>query len=698
MSCVCPTCRMESWSLPAPSSLLSISARTLVTALTSRAVQVLGAWQSTACRGPTTMVCSKGRSCPCKMADKMKNMVRVLAVYLHEYLPGGPISRDMRHLLLEKLSKAPVDPRVPGGREVVWCSLISEDVENLIIEGAGLSRYIPGTGHINTYTAVGADVILMVKGVETVKKSKLKYFTISNIEHAAVEPITKMLLGPHRFEHLVQLCVASTDYSAFTYRSKHAAAKYAYEQANMVRAISFLPVLEQLELSQPAVTPDLILLRLFYKDLVHYFPDIADHDLVALNADQYLINIEAGREIAATETPGFLTSQMSNMFLDPPSFRTLYDGAAPVIFPSGPITLQQLLPYAIEAPVTPLSENLISLTVRGHSLPLLSPPLALLACKKLKTFSMHGHAYGSSRHYTLSSINNIQHNFLIPAVAMLWNSGYLKQDHQPASNISNVSILDPFSGESVATYDLFSVDVTRQNLLEISTQILTDVFPNLSKLTIQSHTAIADPQYFECLRNLRNLTQLTIDHIRPAAILPLLSHIGTNLTHLQLSRTATGLDEILKRCSNLIKLVHFTTSSTTNLKCLSGDLKPLTHLETTTNLDLLGFQHLLLSAPNLEYLSVGPKDSNPRPRNDTFHILPSHFLQTLQNRTKPLRLHKLDISSMFMDHASIPENFVGSIFSKVLSLRSIHVQNKRFSRQGDMYIEHRTKRWMQISE
>ena len=611
---------------------MMVSARTLVTALTCRVVQVLGAWQSTACRGPTTVVCTRGRSCPCKMADKMKNMVHVLALYLHEYLPGGPISRDLRHLLLDMLAKAPVDPRVPGGREVVWCSLVSEDVESLIIEGAGLSRYIPGTGHINTYTAVGADVILMVKGVETVKKSRLQQLTISNIEHAAVEHITKMLSAPSRFDHLLQLSIASTDYSAFTYRSKHAAAKYAYEQANMVMAISMLPVLEQLELSQPAVTPDLILLRLFYKDVVKYFPDIADHDLVSLNSDQNTISMEAGREITATESPAYLTSQMSNMFLDPPSFRTLYDGAAPVIFPSGPITLQQLLPLASKAPITPLSKNLQSLTIRGHSLPLLCPPLAVMACKKLKTFSMHGHAFGSSRHYTLSSINNIQHNFLIPSVAMLSNSGFLNQESGPASDITEVSILDPFSGESVATYDLFSVDVTRQNLLEVSTQILTSVFPNLSKLTMQSHTAVADAEYFDCLRNLKNLTDLTIDHIRPAAILPLLTKIGPNLTHLQLSRTSTGLDEILKRCKNLIKLVHFTTNSTTNLKSLSDNLKNLTHLETTTNLDLSGFHQLLVSATNLEYLSVGPKDSNPRPRNDAFHILPTHFLQIIQHR------------------------------------------------------------------
>ena len=615
---------MESWALPAPPTLKSAAAKALVTALTCRSVQVLGAWQSTACRGLPTMACAKGRSCPCKMTERMKNMVHGFARYLHEYLPGGPISRDMRHLLLDKLAKAPVDPRVPGGREVVWCSLISEDVEDLIIEGAGLSRYIPGTGHINTYTAVGADVIVMVKGVEMVKKSKLKHFTISNIEHAAMEPVTKLLLYPRRFNHLTQLSIASTDYSAFTYRSKHAATKYAFEHANMITAISQLPVLEHLELSQPAVTPDLILMRLFYKDIIKSFPAVEDHDLVSQNSEFTHVNVEGAIEGAAMEAPGYLTSQMSNMF------RTLYDGAAPVIFPSGPITLQQLLPCAVNAPRTPLSKTLISLSIRGHSLPLLCPPLALMACEKLGSFNMNGHAFGSSRHYTLSSINNIQHNFLIPAMAMLKN--FDNHSSVSPSDITNVVILDPFSGESVATYDLFSIDVTRQNLLSTSTKILSDICPKLTKLTMQSHTAIADPDDLSGLENLPHLTYLTIDHIRPAALLPLLSSIGTNLTHLQLSRTSVALDQILQFCTNLIKLVHFTTNSTTNLDSLSHRLKFLTHLETTTNLDLQGFQTLLISAPNLEHLAIGPKDSSPRPRNDPFLITPSQFLQMLHNR------------------------------------------------------------------
>ena len=76
--------------------------------------------------------------------------------------------------------------------------------------------------------------------------------------------------------------------------------------------------------------------------------------------------------------------------LDPPSFRTLYDGSAPIIFPSGPVTLQSLLAGAVTGAPTSLASSLVSLCVRGHSLPLLSPPLLLLKATKLTSFSMKG--------------------------------------------------------------------------------------------------------------------------------------------------------------------------------------------------------------------------------------------------------------------------------------------------------------------
>ena len=44
--------------------------------------------------------------------------------------------------------------------------------------------------------------------------------------------------------------------------------------------MSRLPCLTSLEITQPAVTPDLIMLRLFYSDFIDTFPDLKQHDLV----------------------------------------------------------------------------------------------------------------------------------------------------------------------------------------------------------------------------------------------------------------------------------------------------------------------------------------------------------------------------------------------------------------------------------
>ena len=63
-------------------------------------------------------------------------------------------------------------------------------------------------------------------------------------------------------------------------RSVQAAARYAWEQASLFTAVSSLPSLRVLEISQPAVTPDLLILRLFYRDFLTTFPQLKDHDLV----------------------------------------------------------------------------------------------------------------------------------------------------------------------------------------------------------------------------------------------------------------------------------------------------------------------------------------------------------------------------------------------------------------------------------
>ena len=70
--------------------------------------------------------------------------------------------------------------------------------------------------------------------------------------------------------------------------------------------------------------------------------------------------------------------------------RTLYDGSAPILYPGGPVTLQEVVGGALGGARTRLAATLQKLTIRGHSLPLLCPPLALLACPALRSFTMSG--------------------------------------------------------------------------------------------------------------------------------------------------------------------------------------------------------------------------------------------------------------------------------------------------------------------
>ena len=64
-----------------------------------------------------------------------------------------------------------------------------------------------------------------------------------------------------------------------------------------------------------------------------------------------------------------------------------------------------------------------------------------------------GHAEGSARHYTLPAILNIQTNFLVPALSLVTR----ELDSLESRDIRELSILDPGAGDTLATYDLFSV-------------------------------------------------------------------------------------------------------------------------------------------------------------------------------------------------------------------------------------------------
>ena len=50
------------------------------------------------------------------------------------------------------------------------------------------------SGH--AYSALGTDLGIMIKGVMNIKNSSLRHLSITNVEQAALEPLTRMLLYP----------------------------------------------------------------------------------------------------------------------------------------------------------------------------------------------------------------------------------------------------------------------------------------------------------------------------------------------------------------------------------------------------------------------------------------------------------------------------------------------------------------------
>ena len=143
--------------------------------------------------------------------------------------------------------------------------------------------------------------------------------------------------------------------------------------------------------------------------------------------------------------------------------------------------------------------------------------------------------------------------------------------------------------------------------------------------------------------------------LRPGALLPLLAGLGRRLRHLQVTRTSAALEDILSVCPDLLKLLHFPTNSTSNLAKLHNKLKHITHLETTADLDLPGFQKLFALAPRLERLSVGRRDSSSsQPRDVT--IRPGHFVSMLRARSVVTHILKLG-QSLTSDVRSVQHHY-----------------------------------------
>ena len=58
----------------------------------------------------------------------------------------------------------------------------------------------------------------------------------------------------------------------------------------------------------------------------------------------------------------------------------------------------------------------------------------------------------------------------------------------------------------------------------------------------------------------------------------------------------------------------------------------LTTLHSTSSLDLTDLGKLLTLAPNLQVLSLGPRDSSPSLAQPSFNIKPGQFLEMIEQR------------------------------------------------------------------
>ena len=90
-----------------------------------------------------------------------------------------------------------MDPRVPGVKETVWSGIVDPSVQHLTIESGGLRYHSQSQGGINTYISNNSsDVVTMIKSMMNMNQSSLKSLTISNIDQAVIEPLSRMLHHP----------------------------------------------------------------------------------------------------------------------------------------------------------------------------------------------------------------------------------------------------------------------------------------------------------------------------------------------------------------------------------------------------------------------------------------------------------------------------------------------------------------------
>ena len=144
----------------------------------------------------------------CEVA--MTRAVELLSCWLRSWLPGGPLSRDIRQSLMRLLTTCgPLEAPWgrAGAREVVRAVLCDQALTRMEMDAGG--GHHPGQCHqVNTAemsTSCSGDannrvsqtlLALQVRRLVTAERSGLEELIVTQVDQASFEPLTRLLLHP----------------------------------------------------------------------------------------------------------------------------------------------------------------------------------------------------------------------------------------------------------------------------------------------------------------------------------------------------------------------------------------------------------------------------------------------------------------------------------------------------------------------
>jgi len=115
-------------------------------------------------------------------------------------------------------------------------------------------------------------------------------------------------------------------------------------------------------------------------------------------------------------------------------------------------------------------------------------------------------------------------------------------------------------------------------------------------------------------------------------------------------------------------------------------------------MDYMTLHTILSSCTSLEKLASGPRDSHHRNRQGVFSITQTQLELLLSNRALSRHLCSVDMPAMFTGIPPISTDTVAKILAGAPSVTFLHVQNRKFTRKEDAFIEHQTLDWIKLSD